>query len=481
MSPLEVRLYNTLSRKMDIMVPLTPGQVSVYSCGPTVYSFAHIGNMRAYIFADTLKRTLTTLGYQVNHVMNITDVGHLTDDADSGEDKMELGCRREGTSAWEIARKYTEAFFNHASLLNILRPSTICKATDHIAEQIQLIEALEIKGFVYRTGDGIYFDTSRFDRYPDLARLDTEGLREGVRVEKGDKRHKTDFALWKFSKPGENRQMEWDSPWGRGFPGWHIECSAMAMKYLGEQFDIHTGGVDHVPIHHTNEIAQSECATGVSPFVNIWMHGEFLLLDDSIKMSKSAGHILTVETLVEKGFDPRSFRFLVLQTHYRKQLGFSFEALNAAQKGLERLIHQVTKLPPPLAADPPEVPLAPLALTSQGARDYHTAFLHAISQDLGMPQALAEVHKLVGDSSVAIGDKAALIARWDEVLGLDLWVPVKTKEETIPEECLELLNQRNQARQQRQWAEADRLRAELLSRGFDILDSPQGSSLQKRS
>jgi cysteinyl-tRNA synthetase len=431
--------------------------------------------MRAYIFADFLRRALSLLGYQVNHVMNITDVGHLTDDADSGEDKMELGCRREGASAWEIARKYTEAFFNHGARLNILRPTTVCKATDHIPEQISLIEKLETKGFAYKTEDGLYFDTSKFERYPNLARLDTEGLREGLRVEKGAKRHKTDFALWKFAKAGEKRQMEWDSPWGRGFPGWHIECSAMAMKYLGAQFDIHTGGVDHIPIHHTNEIAQSECATGVQPFVRVWMHGEFLLLDDTIKMSKSAGHVLTVDTLIDQGYDPRSFRFLVLQTHYRKQLGFSYEALSAAQKGLERLILQVIKLPAPSSLSLEAGP------KTQGALDYHAAFIQGVAQDLNMPQALAEVHKLVGDSSIDPQEKTLLLSAWDEVLGLDLWTPVKTSEEPVPQDCVDLLLLRNQARQQRQWAEADRLRGELLNRGFEILDSPQGSSLKKRS
>lgn len=476
----EIRLYNTLTRRIDPLLPKVPGKVGIYSCGPTVYSYAHIGNMRTYVFCDVLRRSLKFLGYDVYHVMNITDVGHLTDDGDQGEDKMEVGCRREGQSAWDIAKKYTEAFFNHAAQLHIQRPHTICKATDHIPEQIELVKQLEDKGYVYKTSDGVYFDTSKFDRYAELARLDTQGLREGQRVDLGEKKSKTDFALWKFAKPGEKRQMEWDSPWGRGFPGWHIECSAMAMRYLGQELDIHTGGVDHIPIHHTNEIAQSECATGRKPFARHWLHGEFLLLDDSVKMSKSTGNILTVDSLAEKGFDPRSYRFLLLQTHYRKQLHFSYETLTAAQKGLERLLQQTTRLSLTSATDHQATEKSQPPPLSAAAKTYADQFQQALVQDLNMPQALAELHRLVSDPAVAQEEKARLVLEWDEVLALDLSTPLAQKEQAIPDEFVKMLAARNVARQNKDWAEADRIRKELLSSGYEILDSPQGTSLKKK-
>jgi cysteinyl-tRNA synthetase len=470
-----LRLFNTLSRNVEEFAPRRPGEVGLYSCGPTVYSYAHIGNMRTYLFVDLLRRTLELFGYHVMHVMNITDVGHLTDDADAGEDKLEVGARREGLDAWAVARKYTEAFFDHAALLGILRPTIVCKATDHIPEQIAMIKALEAKGYVYPTGDGIYFDTARFPAYADFGRLDVQGLQEGHRVGMGDKRSKTDFALWKFSKAAEHRQMEWDSPWGRGFPGWHIECSAMSAKFLGEQFDIHTGGVDHIPIHHTNEIAQSECATGKHPFVKYWLHGEFLVIDDAEKMSKSLGNILTVRTLVDRGFHPLAFRMLVLQSHYRKQLRFSLEILAGAQRGFERL----NQLARRALADAGETVIRePQALGDKG-KAYQRSFKEALASDLNAPQALAALFALLEDHSVPAGERVTL-AHWvDQALGLDVFQELKTGAD-VPPEMLELLRSRNAARQARQWAEADRLRAEIAAKGYEILDGAEGSSLKRK-
>lgn len=468
-----IRLFNTLSRAVEDFKPMRPGEVGLYSCGPTVYSYAHIGNMRAYIFADTLRRTLTYLGYKVNHVMNITDVGHLTGDTDdSGEDKLEVGSRREGLTAWDVAKKYTDAFFEHAQMLNITRPTIVCKATDYIPEQIAMVQALEKKGYTYTTSDGVYFDTSKFADYTKLGRLDVKGLQEGHRVEAGDKRNKTDFALWKFSKPEDKRAMEWDAPWGRGFPGWHIECSAMSVKLLGEQFDIHTGGVDHIPIHHTNEVAQSECATGKTPFVRYWMHGEFLILEDE-KMSKSLGNVLTVATLAEKGFDPLAYRLLILQSHYRKQLRFSYDTLLAAQRGYERLNQLALKVKAEVKG-PVSANLGPKGNV------YRAQFREALANDLNMPQALASLFSALEDSGVTAPEKLALINEMDSIFGLSLLTERPPRGAEVPEELNKMLAARNQARADKQWAEADRLRKAILDAGYEILDNPTGSSLKKR-
>ncbi|MEJ6515447.1 MAG: cysteine--tRNA ligase, partial [Pseudomonadales bacterium] len=319
-----LQLFDTYERRIRPFEPLTPGKVGLYCCGPTVYNFAHIGNLRTYVFEDILFRVLRQNGYEVDFVMNITDVGHLTSDADSGEDKMELGSKRTGMSAWEMADFYTEAFKTDLDRLNILGPNTWCRATDHIKEQIAFIEDLELKGFTYKTSDGIYFNSQKLNNYGYLARLDIEGLMAGARVD-SERQHVTDFALWKFSPEGEKRQMEWESPWGIGFPGWHIECSAMSAKYLGDYFDIHCGGEDHIPIHHTNEIAQTEASRGTR-LANFWMHGYFLQLDNN-KMSKSTGEFLRLETLLEQGIDPMVYRYFCLTAHYRTQMSFSWDSL----------------------------------------------------------------------------------------------------------------------------------------------------------
>ena len=305
---MKITLYDSYSRSLREFAPLRDNNVRIYACGPTVYDYAHIGNLRTYIFEDILRRTLESYGYSVTHVVNITDVGHLTSDADTGEDKIEKGSRRTGKSAWEIAELYTAAFKNDLNVLNILEPTIWCKATDHIKEQITDISKIEEEGYTYNTSDGVYFDTSKLENYGYLARLDVDGLNAGQRIDLGEKRNATDFALWKFSPETEKRQMEWESPWGIGFPGWHIECSAMAVKYLGEKFDIHCGGKDHIPVHHSNEIAQSEVCYGTT-LANFWLHGYFLETDKE-KMSKSSGEFLRLQTLVDKDYDPLAYRYL---------------------------------------------------------------------------------------------------------------------------------------------------------------------------
>ena len=328
-------LYDTYTRSLREFEPLSPGEVGLYACGPTVYDFPHIGNMRTYVFGDLLRRALVFNGYSVRQVMNITDVGHLVSDADTGEDKMEAGSRRAGKTAWEIAEYYTEVFKEDMRRLNILEPDTWCRATDHITEQIQEIQCIEQKGFTYRTSDGIYFDTSKQPGYGYLARLDVVGLEAGARVEMAEKRNVTDFALWKFSPPDERRQMEWDSPWGIGFPGWHIECSAMSARYLGPYFDIHLGGEDHIPVHHSNEIAQTEACHGTR-LANFWMHGYFLQLGDA-RMAKSAGGFLRVQTLIDRGYDPLVYRLFCLSASYRSKLNFNWESIDGASRQLNRL------------------------------------------------------------------------------------------------------------------------------------------------
>jgi cysteinyl-tRNA synthetase len=452
-------LYDNWTRSERPFEPLHPGQVGIYACGPTVYDYAHIGNLRTYIFEDGLRRALELNGYRVRHVVNITDVGHLTSDADEGEDKMEKGARRTGKSAWDIARLYTEAFCADLEALNIEEPSLWCRATDHIPEQIEFIRDIESKGYTYVTSDGVYFDTSKQPDYGYLARLDKEGLEAGHRIELGEKRQPTDFALWKFSHPGEQRQMEWDSPWGRGFPGWHIECSAMAQKYLGDYFDIHCGGEDHIPVHHTNEIAQTEARSGTR-LANFWMHGYFLVLNDA-KMAKSEGGFLRLQTLVDKGYDPLAYRYLCLTAHYRKQLNFTWEALDAAQTALNRLRIQVHGLGP------------------AGERDAKAweAFLAAVNVDLNYPQALAQAWEVLRGDLPAAMKKGTLLA-FDQGLGLGLasWEP---KEEAVPENVAALALARWEAKKAKNWPEADRLRKDVQALGYEIEDRADGFRVKR--
>ncbi|MCK4888867.1 MAG: cysteine--tRNA ligase, partial [Candidatus Aminicenantes bacterium] len=334
---MKLRFYNTLTQKKEDFETMVEGKAGMYSCGPTVYNFAHIGNLRTYIFNDLLRRVILLNGIQLDHVMNVTDVGHLTSDADEGEDKMLEGAKRENKSVWEIAKFYEESFFNDISLLNIQKPEIVCRATDHIEEMINMEKRIEENGFAYFTGGNLYFDTSKLDDYGKLARLRVEDLQYGARTEIDEnKKNNSDFVLWFTKSKFGDQDMKWDSPWGTGYPGWHIECCAMSSKYLGEQFDIHTGGIDHIPVHHTNEIAQAEAAFGKKPWVKYWLHGEFLVMDKG-KMSKSSGEFLTLQFLVEKGYDPMAFRFLCLGAHYRKQLMFSWEAMEGASQGYRNL------------------------------------------------------------------------------------------------------------------------------------------------
>lgn len=459
-----IKLYNTKSRSIEIFSPIHKGKVSIYSCGPTVYHYQHLGNMRSAVFADTLRRIFATSSYQVTHIINITDVGHNVDDEDNGEDKMEKGSRREGKTVWEIAKMYTDAYFNDLLTLNIpLEQFTFPRATDNIKEQLALVEALEIAGYTYEIYDGIYFDTSKFKAYSDFAHLDVEGLRSGARVEENkEKRNITDFALWKFSPTGEKRQMEWESPWGKGFPGWHLECSAMSMKYLGAHFDIHTGGIEHIPVHHTNEIAQSECVTGQT-YVNYWMHNNHLQ-DTTGKISKSNDDFLTITSIIEKGYLPLAYRYFLMTAHYRKELAFSYEALDAATVAYKKLV---------------EFSLHNKNKTGQVAEHYMNMFLETLRDDLNTPEAVAVLWKMIKDDGVSDENKFTTLIAMSDVLGLGLDT---VKEETleIPDEVKALLERRAKARASGAYQESDRLRTEIESLGFIIKDTGNGQEVVKK-
>ncbi len=397
-------LYNTATRNKELFQPVHD-PVEMYCCGLTVYNYAHIGNLRTYIFEDVLKRILLAHGYNVKHVLNITDVGHLTSDADSGDDKMEKGAAREGKSVWQIAEFFTNKFKENIVDLNILCPDLWPKATDHIPQMINLVEKLEKKGFTYRTSDGIYFDTTKFPSYCDFAHLDPESFRAGERVDMGDKRSVTDFALWKFSPKGQKRQMEWDSPWGIGFPGWHIECSAMSMEYLEMPLDIHCGGADHIRVHHTNEIAQSEAATG-KKFVKYWIHGEFLVLD-KVKMAKSGSNFVTLDSVKNEGIDPLAYRMFCFTAHYRNPLSFSMDGLKAAGASLVNLRKNI--------------PIDDKNVVDEiRVQQVLESFYDAINDDLNMPRAVAALWDILKDSSIDPGVRRQSALKADEILALNL-------------------------------------------------------------
>lgn len=457
-----LRLYNTRTKQIEDFKPLRDKQVGMYSCGPTVYNYAHLGNLRAYIFVDVLKRTLRYLGYDVLHVINITDVGHLASDGDEGEDKVEREAEAEHKSAKEITDFYSRAFFNDLEALNIETKNVLFpRATEYIAEQIALIQTLEKNGFTYKTSDGIYFDSSKFEEYGKLGGIDIQGLEEGARIGKNpEKKHPTDFALWKFSPKNEKRQQEWDSPWGVGFPGWHIECSAMSMKLLGETVDIHTGGIDHIPVHHNNEIAQSESATG-KPFVRYWLHNEFVNISGGDKMSKSKKNFLRLESLIDMGFEPIVFRYYMLSAHYRSPINFSFEGLEAAKRGFENLVEKL-----------------------QGSSDtgkinpaYKKLFVEALENNINTPEALAVVWNLLNDPDVSESDKKKTILEFDTVLGLNL--KKFTGPLRIPKKVQELVDKREAARARNDWKTSDTIRAEIETLGYKILDTDKGPRIQK--
>jgi cysteinyl-tRNA synthetase len=461
-----LKLYNTLTRKEEVFKPIKDKIVKMYSCGPTVYWYQHIGNLRTYIFSDILKRVLLYNGYHVKQVMNITDVGHLTSDADEGEDKMEKAAMREGKKAQDIANYYLGIFRDDFKKLNILEPTIWCRATEHIKEQIELIKKLEKKGYTYRTSDGIYFDTSKFKDYGKMAKIKVGKLIAGKRTEMRDKRNKTDFALWKFSpsaNSGERRQQEWNSPWGVGFPGWHIECSAMSMKYLGETFDIHTGGMDHIPIHHTNEIAQSEAATG-KKFVNYWVHGAFLLFNRE-KISKSKGGLYTVSQLQEKGFEPLDYRYFCLTKQYGKPLNFSLELLEGARSSYERMRNVIYG-----------IKNSEERTNLKNIENAKKKFLEIINDDLNMPRALSFLWDILRDERLNESEKYKLALDFDKVFGLNL---MKEESIEVPKEVRKLVKEREEMRKKKNWQEADSIRKRINKLGFSVDDTEEGARIRR--
>ena len=461
-------VYNTLTKKIDEFVPINKGEVKMYSCGPTVYDYAHIGHARTYVNTDVLRRVLEYLGFKVYQVMNITDVGHLVSDADTGEDKVEKKAKKEGKSTWEIAEFYTRHFLWMLDELNIKRPWQMPKATDHIKEMIRVVKQLEEKGYTYTIeGDGIYFNTAKLADYGKLATVDLEKLKAGARVEMvAGKKNPTDFALWKFSPKDKKRQMEWDSPWGMGFPGWHIECSAMSSKYLGETFDIHTGGVDHINVHHTNEIAQSEAATG-KPLANYWVHFEHLLVEGE-KMSKSKGNFYRLDDVVAKGYDPMVLRYLFLTSYYRKPMNFTWQGLESASRAYWRLIEWLGERLGRLEE----------AKLSEKGKEYQQRFVKFISYDLQMPEVMGLVWEVVHDQGLNDKEKVVLILDWDKVLGLDLKEKVKQWRE-VPNEIRELAEKRWRLKQVGNFKEADKIRDKIYKLGYEVRDEREGYRIVK--
>jgi len=482
-----IKLYNTLNRKKEEFKPIKDKQVGMYTCGPTVYWYAHVGNLRTYIFEDLLKRVLEYNGFKVKHVMNITDVGHLTSDSDSGEDKLEKGAKKERKTVWEIAEFYTDQFKKDLKLLNIEDPDILIKATDTIKEQIEFIKELERKGFTYIIKDGVYFDTSKLEKYGRLwgpkEKKDLRGRIEEVK----EKKNKTDFALWKFSPKNEKRQMEWDSPWGIGFPGWHTECVVMSVKELGVPFDIHCGAVDHVSIHHTNEIAQAEAAHD-KPLSNYWLHGEFLTLKGG-KMSKSLGNIIKVGNLIEKGINPLAFRYLCLGVHYRSKLIFSDESIDYAATSLNKLYEKVMEF-----KNSSKIELG------KKYDEYKNKFTSFINDDLNTPSALALSWDLIKDKDISDYEKYELLIDFDKVFGLklssikemqqDSKYIIKTVNENnnpvwtsdigiLPKDLQELIKQREDSRKNKEWDKADKIRQEIENMGWVVEDS-QGKTMIKK-
>jgi cysteinyl-tRNA synthetase len=465
-------IYNTLGRTLQSFEPLAEGRVGFYGCGPTVYNYAHIGNLRAYVTHDILTRTLRRLGYEVFHVMNITDVGHLSGDNDEGDDKMVKSAEERGKTILEIADFYTKAFFHDTERMNIEKPTVVCKATEHVGEMIDLIRRIEANGYTYSAGGNLYFDVGKFSRYGDLALLRLDEQKAGARVgADANKRNPQDFVLWFTKSKFENQAMVWDSPWGRGYPGWHIECSAMSMKYLGEQFDIHAGGIDHIPIHHTNEIAQSEAATGKHPWVKYWVHNEFLVLDRG-KMSKSSGAFLTLQSLVDAGYDPLDYRYFLLGGHYRSQLQFSWESLETAKNARRSLTERIRALA--RNAGPGKRGY------SEKTASYLAAFDKALGDDLSTPRALAELWGLIRDPAVDGGEALSCVFEMDRVLGFNLSSIAAEAvqgggDPELVEEIEKLIAERAEAKGTKDYVKADSIRAGLKERGILLEDGPDGT------
>lgn len=465
---MELKLYNTLTRQKTEFKPLEGKEVKIYTCGPTVYSFAHIGNFRAYVFMDTLRRVLKYNGYTLKHVMNITDVGHLESDADEGEDKMEKAARKENKNPYEIAAFYTDIFFRDMGRLNIEKPEIIAKATEHIEEMLEFVKKLIENGYAYETSKGIYFDISKLDKYPVLSNRKLDDQIAGARVDVDtEKRNPYDFALW--IKAPENHIMKWESPWGLSYPGWHIECSAMGRKYLGDEFDIHTGGVDHIPTHHENEIAQSKGCTGKVP-AKRWMHVEFLQVDGG-KMSKSLGNTYTLDQLQEKGIEPLAYKLFCYTAHYRTKLNFTFAGAEASEKSLNRLRQSYLKHEE-----------ANNEVDDKIIEEYLNRFVEAINDDLNMPLAMGIVWE-VARNDIKSNKFAKLLLEFDKVLGLDLanskkYLEKEEKQE-ISEEIQKLLEERKTARKNKNWAESDRIRDLLKEKGYTVKDTKEGQIIEK--
>ena len=462
---MQLRFYNTLTRKKEDFVPVKPHQAGIYSCGPTVYKYAHIGNLRAYVFMDELRRVLEYNGYKVKSVMNITDVGHLVSDADDGEDKMSKSAHETGKTPLEIASFYTDQFMKDIDALNIKRPTVCPKATDNIPEMIAVVQSLLDKGYAYETEDGIYFSVEKFPDYGKLSGINLADQRHGARVEVNSfKRHPVDFALWKKAAP--NHLQQWDSPWGKGFPGWHIECTAMSKKYLGEVFYIHTGGVDHIPIHHENEIAQAECWLG-HPAVHYWMHSEFMLIDGG-KMSKSLGNTYTISDLVAKGYSPVVFRYFCLNVQYRQKINFTWEAMDAAKAAYNKLCAQLVSHKN-----------SPARTEKSILDDFHNKFEEAINDDLNIPLAIGVLWTMLKLPKSCDVYKLAL--DFDRVFALDFdKVKEEKKEIVIPDNVRQLAETRLQARKAKNWAESDRLREELSALGYSVKDTADGYELSEK-
>ncbi len=459
---MDILLTNTLTRSKELFTPNTEGKVGIYTCGLTVYARGHIGNFRAFVFADVLRRMFEANAYQVTHVINITDVGHLVGDGNDGDDKLEAASKKTGENAWDIAAKYTQLYLDDSKRLNLLAPHVMPKATDHIAEQIAMIVAMEEKGFTYATKDGIYFDTAKLPDYGKLSGQKSEEKEEGARIGVNvEKRNLSDFALWKFSPEGERRQMEWESPWGKGFPGWHIECSAMSEKYLGVPFDVHTGGIDHIAVHHENEIAQITAARGVLE-ANYWLHNEFLLVDGG-KMSKSLGNVYSLEDFDVKGISPLAFRYFLLGAHYRGPMNFTWEAVQGAENALNKLVDVARTW------DKPSEPDA--AIMEQ--------FMARVNDDLDTAGGLALLWTFVHDESVASAVKAATVLVMDEVLGLAL-EDVVARPVRVSDEVQQFLDARQAARDAKDWKRSDALRDQLLGMGYVVEDTDGGQRVREK-
>lgn len=477
-----LKIFNSLSKKIEEFKPIEPGKVGMYACGPTVYDYPHIGHGRKYVNDDILKRVLEVVeGYKVTHVQNITDVGHLVSDADEGEDKLEKGAKKAGKSVWEVAEEFTDYFLKEMDSLNIIRPDIECKATDHIPEQVELIKKIIENGYGYDTPETVYFDVTKFEDYGKLFGQSLEDKMVGVRdevVTDSNKKNPADFALW-FKRVGKfsDHVMHWESPWGDGFPGWHIECSAMSMKYLGEQIDIHTGGEDHLSIHHPNEIAQSEAATGKKPFVKYWFHSLFLAVDGK-KMSKSLGNVYKVADIVEKGFSPMALRYYYLSAHYRKQMNFSWEGMEGVSNSYKKLKKEFLALRLEGGQDKNIFgESADESLTGRG-KFFRDEFVNAVEDDLNMSSAIAVARAVLKDDKLKDFEKRRLVENFDRVFGLKLSERDEIPAD-IPEEVMEMVNRREEMRKTKQWDESDALRKEIEAKGYKVSDFFDGVTVEK--